>query len=235
MTWKKQRFFIRVTQRPDLFIDHYSLVICRLVMVDVAFYSENVQGLRSLERLDLNMPEIWEQKRWWRTARLGQSGLFVTPTITATCSAPQSEQEVRSVDCRCVLCLTPVLQQLLALLPQRRAHFQGLEVTHFCITRTNDGFLEETKSGHTCVVDQSQLGIMGNVFFCCCVKRDASSVPPSVPPLQCNFPYVCNSVPLSLLLLLNYLIAVRGINEWLFILIDFVVDLSIMSRKAFRR
>ncbi|XP_056312283.1 vacuolar protein sorting-associated protein 54 [Danio aesculapii] len=34
-----------------------------LVMVDVAFYSENVQGLRFLERLDLNMPEIWEQKR----------------------------------------------------------------------------------------------------------------------------------------------------------------------------
>ncbi|XP_043102279.1 vacuolar protein sorting-associated protein 54 isoform X8 [Puntigrus tetrazona] len=34
-----------------------------LVMVDVAFYSENVQALRSLERLDLNMPEIWEQKR----------------------------------------------------------------------------------------------------------------------------------------------------------------------------
>uniref|UniRef100_A0A8C2EIM1 Vacuolar protein sorting-associated protein 54 n=1 Tax=Cyprinus carpio TaxID=7962 RepID=A0A8C2EIM1_CYPCA len=35
----------------------------QLVMVDVAFYSENVQALRSLERLDLNMPEIWEQKR----------------------------------------------------------------------------------------------------------------------------------------------------------------------------
>ncbi|XP_051559403.1 vacuolar protein sorting-associated protein 54-like isoform X2 [Myxocyprinus asiaticus] len=34
-----------------------------LVMVDVAFYSENVQALRALERLDLNMPEIWEQKR----------------------------------------------------------------------------------------------------------------------------------------------------------------------------
>nr|XP_055060178.1 vacuolar protein sorting-associated protein 54 isoform X2 [Misgurnus anguillicaudatus] len=34
-----------------------------LVMVDVAFYSENVQALRSLEHLDLNMPEIWEQKR----------------------------------------------------------------------------------------------------------------------------------------------------------------------------
>uniref|UniRef100_A0A8C2IJS0 Vacuolar protein sorting-associated protein 54 n=1 Tax=Cyprinus carpio TaxID=7962 RepID=A0A8C2IJS0_CYPCA len=35
----------------------------QLVMVDVAFYSENVQALRSLEHLDLNMPEIWEQKR----------------------------------------------------------------------------------------------------------------------------------------------------------------------------
>uniref|UniRef100_A0AAR2IGJ4 Vacuolar protein sorting-associated protein 54 n=1 Tax=Pygocentrus nattereri TaxID=42514 RepID=A0AAR2IGJ4_PYGNA len=34
-----------------------------LVVVDVAFYTENVQALRSLERLDLNMPEIWEQKR----------------------------------------------------------------------------------------------------------------------------------------------------------------------------
>ncbi|KAM9454475.1 vacuolar protein sorting-associated protein 54 isoform 1-T1 [Clarias gariepinus] len=34
-----------------------------LMVVDVAFYSENIQALRSLERLDLNMPEIWEQKR----------------------------------------------------------------------------------------------------------------------------------------------------------------------------
>uniref|UniRef100_A0A8C2EHN5 Vacuolar protein sorting-associated protein 54 n=1 Tax=Cyprinus carpio TaxID=7962 RepID=A0A8C2EHN5_CYPCA len=41
----------------------WSFSLCRLVMVDVAFYSENVQALRSLERLDLNMPEIWEQKR----------------------------------------------------------------------------------------------------------------------------------------------------------------------------
>lgn len=37
--------------------------LCRLVVVDVAFYTENIQALRSLERLDLNMPEIWEQKR----------------------------------------------------------------------------------------------------------------------------------------------------------------------------
>ncbi|XP_028266128.1 vacuolar protein sorting-associated protein 54-like isoform X2 [Parambassis ranga] len=34
-----------------------------LVVVDVAFYTENVQALKSLERLDLNMAEIWEQKR----------------------------------------------------------------------------------------------------------------------------------------------------------------------------
>lgn len=32
-------------------------------MVDVAFYTENIQGLKSLERLDLNMVEVWEQKR----------------------------------------------------------------------------------------------------------------------------------------------------------------------------
>lgn len=34
-----------------------------LVVVDVAFYTENVQALKGLERLDLNMTEIWEQKR----------------------------------------------------------------------------------------------------------------------------------------------------------------------------
>uniref|UniRef100_H3CAL9 Vacuolar protein sorting-associated protein 54 n=1 Tax=Tetraodon nigroviridis TaxID=99883 RepID=H3CAL9_TETNG len=34
-----------------------------LVVVDVAFYTENLQALRSLEGLDLNMGEIWEQKR----------------------------------------------------------------------------------------------------------------------------------------------------------------------------
>ncbi|XP_078129277.1 vacuolar protein sorting-associated protein 54 isoform X2 [Sander vitreus] len=34
-----------------------------LVVVDVAFYTENVQALKSLDRLDLNMVEIWEQKR----------------------------------------------------------------------------------------------------------------------------------------------------------------------------
>uniref|UniRef100_A0A3Q3NCK9 Vacuolar protein sorting-associated protein 54 n=1 Tax=Mastacembelus armatus TaxID=205130 RepID=A0A3Q3NCK9_9TELE len=34
-----------------------------LVVVDVAFYTENFQALKSLERLDLNMAEIWEQKR----------------------------------------------------------------------------------------------------------------------------------------------------------------------------
>ncbi|XP_031732506.1 vacuolar protein sorting-associated protein 54 isoform X2 [Anarrhichthys ocellatus] len=34
-----------------------------LVVVDVAFYTENVQALKNLDRLDLNMAEIWEQKR----------------------------------------------------------------------------------------------------------------------------------------------------------------------------
>lgn len=34
-----------------------------LVVVDVAFYTENLQVLKSLEPLDLNMAEIWEQKR----------------------------------------------------------------------------------------------------------------------------------------------------------------------------
>ncbi|XP_054634220.1 vacuolar protein sorting-associated protein 54 isoform X2 [Dunckerocampus dactyliophorus] len=34
-----------------------------LVVVDVAFYVENVQVLKNLDRLDLNMAEIWEQKR----------------------------------------------------------------------------------------------------------------------------------------------------------------------------
>uniref|UniRef100_A0A672GBA4 Vacuolar protein sorting-associated protein 54 n=1 Tax=Salarias fasciatus TaxID=181472 RepID=A0A672GBA4_SALFA len=34
-----------------------------LVVVDVAFYTENLQALRILEQLDLNMAEIWEQKR----------------------------------------------------------------------------------------------------------------------------------------------------------------------------
>ncbi|XP_072239626.1 vacuolar protein sorting-associated protein 54 isoform X2 [Leuresthes tenuis] len=34
-----------------------------LVVVDVAFYVENIQVLKSLEQLNLNMAEIWEQKR----------------------------------------------------------------------------------------------------------------------------------------------------------------------------
>ncbi|XP_064181238.1 vacuolar protein sorting-associated protein 54 [Anguilla rostrata] len=34
-----------------------------LVMVDVAFFTGHIQTLRSLEALDLNMAEIWEQKR----------------------------------------------------------------------------------------------------------------------------------------------------------------------------
>ncbi|MGH0159857.1 UNVERIFIED_CONTAM: hypothetical protein FKN15_067647 [Acipenser sinensis] len=34
-----------------------------LVMADVAFYTGNIQALKTLENLDLNMAEIWEQKR----------------------------------------------------------------------------------------------------------------------------------------------------------------------------
>lgn len=34
-----------------------------LVVVDVAFYTGNLQALKSLDGLDLNMAEIWEQKR----------------------------------------------------------------------------------------------------------------------------------------------------------------------------
>ncbi|XP_048051893.1 vacuolar protein sorting-associated protein 54 isoform X3 [Megalobrama amblycephala] len=67
-----QMLFLRINARFNL---HLKRQLARLgvindggpqnglVMVDVAFYSENVQALRSLECLDLNMPEIWEQKR----------------------------------------------------------------------------------------------------------------------------------------------------------------------------
>ncbi|TRY86070.1 hypothetical protein DNTS_030167 [Danionella cerebrum] len=67
-----QMLFLRINASFKL---HLKRQLCRLgvindggpqyglVMVDVCFYSENVQALRSLERLDLNMPEIWEQKR----------------------------------------------------------------------------------------------------------------------------------------------------------------------------
>ncbi|XP_028675956.1 vacuolar protein sorting-associated protein 54 [Erpetoichthys calabaricus] len=34
-----------------------------LVMADVAFYTGNIQALKTLENLDLNMAEIWKQKR----------------------------------------------------------------------------------------------------------------------------------------------------------------------------
>ncbi|MBN3304831.1 VPS54 protein, partial [Amia calva] len=34
-----------------------------LVMVDIAFYTGNIQSLKTLENLHLNMAEIWEQKR----------------------------------------------------------------------------------------------------------------------------------------------------------------------------
>ncbi|KAJ8394189.1 hypothetical protein AAFF_G00049940 [Aldrovandia affinis] len=42
-----------------------------LVMVDVAFYTGNVHALKSLGELDLNMAEVWEQKR--RTATRGEA------------------------------------------------------------------------------------------------------------------------------------------------------------------
>lgn len=35
----------------------------RLVTADVAFYTGNLQALKGLQDLDLNMAEIWEQKR----------------------------------------------------------------------------------------------------------------------------------------------------------------------------
>ena len=37
--------------------------LARLVMVDVAFYTENLLSLRTLENMDLSMVEIWEHKR----------------------------------------------------------------------------------------------------------------------------------------------------------------------------
>lgn len=43
--------------------DQLSDCVGRLVVVDVAFYTENVLALKSLEQLDLNMAEVWEQKR----------------------------------------------------------------------------------------------------------------------------------------------------------------------------
>nr|XP_043884791.1 vacuolar protein sorting-associated protein 54 isoform X1 [Solea senegalensis] len=67
-----QMLFLRINASFKL---HLKRQLCRLgvvndggpqhglVVVDVAFYTENVQVLRSLERLDLNMVEIWEQKR----------------------------------------------------------------------------------------------------------------------------------------------------------------------------
>lgn len=45
----------------------------RLVTADVAFYTGNLQALKGLKDLDLNMAEIWEQKRWWHTGKLGSS------------------------------------------------------------------------------------------------------------------------------------------------------------------
>lgn len=42
----------------------------RLVTADVAFYTGNLQALKGLKDLDLNMAEIWEQKRWWHIGKL---------------------------------------------------------------------------------------------------------------------------------------------------------------------
>ncbi len=70
----------------------------------------------------------------------------------------------------------------------------------------------------------------------CFVVGDASSVPPSVPSLQCNSPFMCNSVWLLLLLLLNYLITEESRNGYLFELILMLIDQScfFFSHKAFR-
>lgn len=38
-------------------------LLFRLVTADVAFYTGNLQALKGLKDLDLNMAEIWEQKR----------------------------------------------------------------------------------------------------------------------------------------------------------------------------
>lgn len=46
---------------------------------DVAFYTGNLQALKGLNNLDLNMAEIWEQKRWWST---GSSHLALTTDWT---------------------------------------------------------------------------------------------------------------------------------------------------------
>lgn len=45
----------------------------RLVTADVAFYTGNLQALKGLKDLDLNMAEIWEQKRWWYAGEVGSS------------------------------------------------------------------------------------------------------------------------------------------------------------------
>lgn len=51
----------------------------RLVTADVAFYTGNLRALKGLKDLVLNMAEIWEQKRWWHTGKLGSL------TVGCTC------------------------------------------------------------------------------------------------------------------------------------------------------
>lgn len=191
-------------------MQHFTL--CRLVMVDVAFYTENVQALRSLERLDLNMPEIWEQKRWWRTSPPGQLGLSATPAITATCSTLSRKWFQRVTGNRkwgdsglkvlfIYTSVTPEssggVSRSARLCPHwERALFQDI-------------FIMETKRRRACVVDQSCGG--WELWEICLLfwSGDVYAVPPSVLPLQCNFLLLCNSV--------CYLISVKWKDEWLFI------------------
>lgn len=52
-----------------LYLKSIFLFICRMVAADIAFYTGNVQALKGLKDLDLNMGDIWEQKRWCLTKR----------------------------------------------------------------------------------------------------------------------------------------------------------------------
>lgn len=74
------------------------LAVCRLVVVDVAFYTENMAALKSLERLDLNMVEIWEQKRWWRTT--GRPGLTDRPGDGGPTSGAEHDGRLRLAEAR---------------------------------------------------------------------------------------------------------------------------------------
>lgn len=57
---------------PECFIS----VLHRLVTADVAFYTGNLQALKGLQTLDLNMAEIWEQKRWLTTCHFTVNDFF---------------------------------------------------------------------------------------------------------------------------------------------------------------